>query len=295
MHCASHCSGLPILVLLAWAAGEAPALARECGDGSVSQGVVRAVLDGRTLALADGRIVRLAGINVPGSLKDNADPAKPEAKARVYLEAQLVGRTVAFATQSAAIDRYERIRAYVFLKSEDLRAAGLGTAELGAAGLRADSLGTDGLEASVQQGMLALGLARVAGSVGGRACAAALWAREQVARVAGLGLWADSAYAVRSAEDPAAVLRLRGALALVEGKVVSVRESGGTIYVNFGRRWSEDFTVTVPKRSERAFAAAGMNVRQLERRTVRVRGWVEERGGPWIDVRLPEQIEVVRD
>ena len=40
------------------------------------------------------------------------------------------------------------------------------------------------------------------------------------------------------AEDPAAVLAEQGRFALVEGKVVSVRESGATIYVNFGRRWT---------------------------------------------------------
>jgi hypothetical protein len=32
--------------------------------------------------------------------------------------------------------------------------------------------------------------------------------------------------------------------------VLSVRESGATIYVNFGRRWTEDFTVTILKRNE---------------------------------------------
>ena len=259
-----------VLFLLAGVASEGAARARDCRSGTASEGVVRAVLDGRTLALADGGVVRLAGIEVPGPSQDAADAAKPQAKARVYLEAQLVGRTVALVTQSAAIDRYERVRAYVFLQS-------------------------DGLEASVQHAMVGLGLARVAGSVGDRACAAGLFAREQSARTAKLGLWADPAYAVQSADDPAAVLRLRGKLALVEGRVLSVRESGGTIYVNFGRRWSEDFTVTVPKRSERAFTAAGMNIKELARRTVRVRGWIEERGGPWIEVRLPEQIEVVRN
>jgi hypothetical protein len=38
-----------------------------------------------------------------------------------------------------------------------------------------------------------------------------------------------------------------------------------------------------------------LNVRSLERRTVRVRGVVEERGGPWIDVTDAGQIEVVQD
>jgi hypothetical protein len=53
-----------------------------------------------------------------------------------------------------------------------------------------------------------------------------------------------------------------------------------------------DFTVTVLKRNERTFAAAGLPLQELARRRVRVRGVVEERGGPWIEVVRPEQIEV---
>jgi len=73
-----------------------------------------------------------------------------------------------------------------------------------------------------------------------------------------------------------------------------VRESGGTIYVNFGRRRSEDITVTVPKRNERTFAAAGLDLKTLAGRRIRVRGWVEQRGAEdraWIAAERPEQIE----
>ena len=74
--------------------------------------------------------------------------------------------------------------------------------------------------------------------------------------------------------------------------MVSVRESGATIYVNFGRRWSTDFTVTILKRNERSFKAAGLEPKTLAGRRVRVRGYIEERGGPWIEAARPEQIEI---
>ena len=83
-----------------------------------------------------------------------------------------------------------------------------------------------------------------------------------------------------------------GMFALVEGTVLSVRESGGTIYVNFGRRWSDDFTVTVLKRNERRFTAAGLELKKLAGQQVRVRGTIEERGGPWIEAAVPSQIEI---
>jgi DNA/RNA endonuclease YhcR with UshA esterase domain len=98
---------------------------------------------------------------------------------------------------------------------------------------------------------------------------------------------------MRRAGDPAAVLAERGRFTIVEGRVVSVRDSGGTIYVNFGRRWSEDFTVTIAKRNARTFTAAGLEPKTLEGRRVRIRGWIEQRGGPWIEATRPEQIELV--
>jgi hypothetical protein len=123
----------------------------------------------------------------------------------------------------------------------------------------------------------------------------ALRTTEAAARAAKLGLWGDPRYFPKAAENPGAIAAERGRFTLVEGKVVSVRESGGTIYVNFGRRWSEDFTVTIRKRNERAFSAAGLEPRRLEGRRVMVRGWIEERGGPWIEAAAPEQIEIIAD
>ena len=125
---------------------------------------------------------------------------------------------------------------------------------------------------SVQQALLAQGHARVSANIGDVACAAAFWARKRPPGQAGLGLWADPYYVMRNAEDPAGILAVRGRFAVVEGKVLSVRESGGTIYVNFGRRWSDDFTVTVLKRNERSFTAAGLPLKKLAGQHVRVRG-----------------------
>jgi hypothetical protein len=119
-----------------------------------------------------------------------------------------------------------------------------------------------------------------------------LLSRENTARRAKLGLWASSYYDSLDADNPADVLAEQGHFALVEGKVVSVRESGATIYVNFGRRWSKDFTVTILKRNARNFTAAGLEPKTLAGRRVRVRGWIEERGGPWIEAARPEQIEL---
>jgi hypothetical protein len=140
--------------------------------------------------------------------------------------------------------------------------------------------------------MLAAGHARVAAEVGNSACARELLSRERVGRGAKLGLWADPYYAVKGAESFENLLANQGHFAIVEGKVISVRESGGTIYVNFGRRWSRALTVTISKRHERIFTGAGVQPKQLTNRFVRVRGWIEERNGPRIEAARPEQIEI---
>lgn len=206
------------------------------------------------IALEDGRTVTLVGVRVPTAA-----------------DAELVRGTeiVLKRAGAAETDRYGRLAAHVFIIE-------------------------GGAERWFQADLVGAGLAQVSSRVGDAACARTLFAAEQAARDAKLGLWADPYYVMNKAEDRADVLKARGRFALVEGTVLSVRESGGTIYVNFGRRWSEDFTVTIAKRNERAFTAAGLEPKKLAGRRVRIRGWVEQRGGPWVDAARPEQIEVVQ-
>ena len=252
------------------AAGKKPATARtapsaECKPPTVATGTVAAVVDGRTLTLSDGREVRLAAIEV-------APPNEPAgAAAKAALEALAAGQPIelraAGAEPALATDRYGRLFAHVFVMRE-------------------------GSERWAEAELVAGGQARVAARVGERACAVALLARERAARAANLGLWADPYYVIRPADDATAVAAERGRFAIVEGKVLSVRESGATIYVNFGRRWTQDFTVTIAKRNESAFTSAGLEPKRLQGRRVRVRGYVEQRGGPWVEATRPEQIEL---
>jgi hypothetical protein len=85
-----------------------------------------------------------------------------------------------------------------------------------------------------------------------------------------------------------------GRFAVVEGKVASARESGGMIYMNFGRRWSQALTVTILKRHARSFAADGLQPDRLADLKLAVRSLVEERPGPRIKATRPAQIEIAR-
>lgn len=254
--------GLGVLIPHAAVGQAGKAREARCQLEPLGTAQVAQVTDGRTLVLADGREVRLAGIEVP------AGDSEPGRAARAALAAWALGRDVTLQRSGAESDRYARVLAHVFVDGP-------------------------GAGPSLQQRLLAAGHALVSARAGERACALESLQFERQARDGKLGLWADPYYQLRRAEHAAEVLAQRGRFAIVEGAVLSVRESGGTIYVNFGRRWSEDFTATIPKRSERALVAAGLEPKQLERRRIRVRGWVEERGGPWIEVTRPEQIEIL--
>ncbi len=257
----------PIIVagLLAGAVLDARAQdASRCGaNGAASRGEVARIIDGRSFMLTDGREIRLAAMEVPA----DAEASPAGRAAREALGAMLAGETVDLRGTEAAPDRYGRTVAYAFTT-----------------GARKGR--------SAAHDMLAQGHARVGAHIGDPACAAELFSRERIARTAKLGLWSDPRYAIVEAGNLADLVAGRGRFAVVEGKVLSVREQGGTIYVNFGRRWSQALTVTISKRQERIFSGAGLTPKALESRRVRVRGWVEIRNGPRIEASRPEQIEI---
>jgi hypothetical protein len=224
---------------------------------------IAAVRDDRTLMLDDGRELRLAAIEAGADDRDalqNLIGGRPLRLERQGLERQGLER------QGSELDRYGRLVAFAYAGDA---------------------------QQSLQAAMLEQGRARVSARIGGKACADALLTTERAARAARRGLWADPNFAPLQAENLTRLTAEQGHFALVEGKVLSVRESGATIYVNFGRRWTRDFTVIILKRQQRIFAVAGVEPKQLEGRRIRVRGWIEQRGGPVIVAETSEQIEFV--
>jgi hypothetical protein len=149
-----------------------------------------------------------------------------------------------------------------------------------------------GSETPVQSELLRQGEALVSSDVVDKDCAAALIAAEAEARQARKGTWADPS-AIKNAESPDDILTGIGRFTVVEGKVLSVRTAGATTYLNFGRNWTRDFAVTISRRMMPAIEAAGLNLKSLENKRIRVRGFVEARGGPRIEVLRVGQIEVL--
>ena len=240
--------------MLAAAAG--PAIAQACAFEPQGAGRVAAVIDARSFRLEDGREVLLAGIEPAGSDKSNDGSA---------LSAIVAGHEVTLSGPDDTPDRYGRQPAFAFLDSS---------------------------QTPVQAQLLARGAALASGTVADKDCASVLAAAETAGHEAKTGIWADPA-AIKNAESPGDILAGIGRFTVVEGKVLSVRRAGATTYLNFGRNWTRDFAVTISRRVLPAFAAAGTVLKSLEHKRIRVRGWVETRGGPRIEALHVGQIEVL--
>lgn len=233
------------------------------------KGTVTSVTDGDTVLLDNGLTVRLIGTQAPKLPLGREDfptwPKAEEAKAR--LEALVLGKPVEVRHGGEVRDRHDRVLGQMFVAA---------TPELW-----------------VQRQMIADGLARVYSFPDNRSCLAELLAAETTARTMKLGIWADPYYTVRRADRPQALVERAGQYELVEGRVLLAEKSGGRVYLNFGRYWKEDFTAVIDGRALGLFADSGLDPLVLETALVRIRGWVDDRDGPRIEVTHPEQIEVL--
>ena len=236
------------------AADTGRANAAGCNFEVQGEGRVADVIDARSFRLDDGREVRLIGI----------EPAD-KAKGRAALAALVTGREVILRATDDTPDRYGRQPAYVFVS---------------------------GTEFPVQMELLKQGQALASADVTDKDCAAVLLAAEAEARRAKNRTWADPT-AIKNAESSGDILAGIGRFAVVEGKVLSVRTAGATTYLNFGRNWTQDFAVTISRRIVPAFEAARLAPKSLENRRIRVRGFIEARNGPRIELLRVGQVEVL--
>jgi micrococcal nuclease len=240
-----------------------------CGAGPIPQSLqpgetarVAEVLDGDSLRLANGLVVRLAEIDAP-----RVQPGDPlGAQATQALRALVAGKTVTLRYGGLRRDKRGRALAQVF------------------------TTGPQGVW--LQRELLARGLARVHTWPDNRAEARQLLAAEAAARGARRGLWASAAYGVRAA-DPNQLIRFDKSFQVVEGVVREAAERRGRVYLNFGDNYRTDFTVSVDPAATRLWPGGAAGVQSLQGKRIRVRGWLSDYNGPSIRASHPEQIEVI--
>ncbi len=220
---------------------------------------VRGVADGGEIVLADGRGVRLAGIEAPHPPAAHLRAWPFAAEAKAALEKLVLGRTVELRYAGNRRDRHGRVLGHVFV------------------GRR-----------WVQGEMLRRGLARVQSTADNRIGVAEMLAREARARQARRGLWRDPFYAVRSPEEAG---RYAGSFQIVEGRLVDAASRDGQLFLNFADDWRTSFSLRLGPAALRLFRAEGIDAAALTGERLRVRGFIRGGERPIIDVTHPEQIE----
>ena len=241
-----------LLLALAAALLAGPARGGERVSGAVVDGPDR-------LRLADGRIVRLLGLVVPGDLAPAPDGPERVAAARRRLEELVAAGPLELDVLGE--DRLGRVRGRV--RTADGRL--------------------------VQRELVAAGLAWAFPDGLDRASAGELLAAEAEARAARRGLWAEPSLAVQHA-DRVTAEPLR--FAVVEGRVARIGRSEAFGYLDFGAG-RRDFTVRIPAAALANFRRAGLEPDRLAGRRLRVRGWLFEAGGAMMEVEEALQIEVL--
>jgi endonuclease YncB( thermonuclease family) len=260
------------LTIAGWLLGQGAVTATACEVNETETGTVASVIDGETLQLRDGRTVRLIGAKAPRPPLNwrGDDPWPLVDDAKVELEALALGKPVELGFGGRRSDRHGHLLAQVFVVA-------------------------GGERLWLQQGMVGRGLARVYSFADNRACVAELLAAESEARAKRRGVWRTSAYRIVPALDLERLGRLIHTYQLVEGRVVAVGEGRIRIFLNFAQDWRRDFTLSVARKDLKVFAAAGLDLRALAGKRVRVRGTLVWRNGPTIEATHPEQIEFLPD
>ncbi len=142
----------------------------------------------------------------------------------------------------------------------------------------------------VQGKLLSEGLARVRVISSNPEMIRQMLAIEEKARLEKKGLWADQRFAVFSSDAARSKIN---SFQIVEGVVYSVNTHENELFVNFDTDWKKDFSIGIPTKTRRDLSKMFINPMMLTHKKIRVRGWLEDRNGPFITLDHPLQLEML--
>jgi len=148
----------------------------------------------------------------------------------------------------------------------------------------------DAAGGSIALDLVLRGLARVRPEPETAACDAERLEAEAAARAAGEGLWARTD-AILDAGDAAGLAAADGRFVFVSGTVQRVGARGASVYLELARE--RGFAVVVARKAEPRFRRAGLDLASLAGRRLLVRGVLDIRFGPRIEVADPSLIELL--
>lgn len=203
----------------------------ECIGEDGGSSLVTDIRGGDTLILEDGRSVRLAGVLLPRRAGEGDVTAGARTAAEKAVSDLAAGQKVELRLDAGRRDRYGRLLAQIFV-------------------IR------DGERLWLQQRLIAAGLGRVISSRDNRICATELLGFEKSARETSQGQWRTGLFSIKSAAFEDILAGLAQSHEIVEGRIENVAEVRGRTYLNFGKNWKRDFTVTVAGDAAKQFTGA---------------------------------------
>lgn len=243
------------------------------GPGSAFDGLKRTgsgrvdrVIDGLTILMKDGKIIRLAGIDIPGYGREDSDIPLLAFQVLQKLAPENT-ELVLYQTRSAKAGRENRMGqhlAHIYSEKDNVW---------------------------LQGGLLAIGLARAMSSAANPEMIAEMLQQESLARKAGEGIWAkDSPYRLFGPDELANKI---GTVQVVEGRIEKAASVRNNLYLNFGKDWKTDFTVRMDTGLRKELSRQGIDPVALSGRRVRVRGYIEEYNGPMITLETIHHLEIL--
>lgn len=225
------------------------------------------VVDGQTVLMTDGKIVRLLGIDYPMVTGDAE--GGPAILGKMTIEQLLPKNKEVMLYQNknreaGRINRMGHSLAHLVIKDRG---------------------------EWVNGALVARGVAWTATDATNPAMAAQLYKLEDEARKSGKGLWSkNSPFGLLTPDNASDG---NGTFRVVEGTVNRAATSKNNLYLNFGNDWKKDFTVMITPAIRKSLAKHGVDAMSLAGKKVRVRGWLREWNGPFMELETPERLEVL--
>lgn len=229
--------------------------------------IVKNVIDGDTIELSDGSLVRYIGIDTPESWRkvDGKwvfDPERFAIDAAEFNAGLVKGKKVRLEYDVEKKDKYGRTLAHVFV----------------------DDLFVNGE-------MIKQGYARIYTFPPNVKYTDLLVSLQKEARENKRGFWGEMGDEIVPADEAKKHI---GSVKTVSGVILSTYESKKVVFLNFGSNYKTDFTAAIFRRNLKLFKSAGIDpVNYYEGKMVHVTGKIKEYNGPEIIVNHPSEIEVV--
>jgi len=222
-----------------------------------SYGLVANVIDGDTLDLADGRRVRLLGINAPEVAHHGRPGEALGEKAKQVLYSLVADKRIRLRFDMQHYDHYHRLLARIYLE--------------------------DGTE--INPLLLQQGLARAMFVWPNMEGAERYYSIEKVARQHRLGVWALPTYQIQTLDT---LLSQRNRFTRLRARLSRIEKRGRYNYLWF----TDKLRVAIKQSRMPLFKRAGINFNRLIGHRLTLRGWLGLRHGvPYLELGHPFQLE----